>query len=43
VRVKENEKDRPSIKRFGPLAMLAFMGFAMSAALLGLSIYYEDG
>ncbi|KAK5233066.1 hypothetical protein LTR47_005930 [Exophiala xenobiotica] len=23
--------------------MLAFMGFAMSAALLGLSIYYEDG
>ncbi|EXJ83076.1 hypothetical protein A1O1_06694 [Capronia coronata CBS 617.96] len=43
VRVKENSKPRPSIKRFGPLALLAFAGFIMSAALLGLSIYYEDG
>ncbi|EXJ54597.1 hypothetical protein A1O7_09938 [Cladophialophora yegresii CBS 114405] len=43
VRVTENDKPRPSIKRFGPLAMLAFLGAAMSAALLGLSIYYEDG
>lgn len=43
VRVTENDKPRPSIKRFGPLALLAFLGMGMSAALLGLSIYYEDG
>ncbi len=43
VRVTENDKPRPSIKRLGPLAMLAFLGMAMSAGLLGLSIYYEDG
>lgn len=43
VRVRENNKPRPSIKRFGPLAMLSFLGMAMSGALLGLSIYYQDG
>ncbi|EXJ69474.1 uncharacterized protein A1O5_07510 [Cladophialophora psammophila CBS 110553] len=43
VRVRENNKPRPSIKRFGPLAWLAFLGAVMSGALLGLSIYYEDG
>ncbi|KAH0848933.1 hypothetical protein FOPE_03217 [Fonsecaea pedrosoi] len=43
VRVRENDKPRPSIKRFGPLAWLVFLGAAMSGALLALSIYYEDG
>jgi hypothetical protein len=43
VRVTENDRPRPSIKRFGPLAMLAYVGALMSAGLLGLSIYYEDG
>ena len=43
VRVRENDKPRPLIKRFGPLAFLAFSGMAMSCALVGLSIYYEDG
>jgi hypothetical protein len=43
VRVRENKHARPSIKRFGPLAMLAFMGAAMTCTLLGLSIYFEDG
>lgn len=43
VRVRENERPRPSIKRFGPLALLAVIGFALSAVLLALSIKYEDG
>ena len=44
VRVIEDDtKDRPSIKRYGPLALLAFLGFAMSATLVALSVYYHDG
>ncbi|KAK5212213.1 hypothetical protein LTR41_002455 [Exophiala xenobiotica] len=43
IRVKENDKPRPSINRFGPLAFLAILGTAMTCALLGLSIYYKDG
>jgi len=44
VRVREHDKlPRPSIRRFGPLAFLAFLGFATSVTLLGLSIYYKDG
>jgi hypothetical protein len=42
VRVVE-KMPRPSIKRYGPLAALAFLGFAMSMTLLALSIYYRDG
>jgi hypothetical protein len=42
VRVMENENDRPSIKRFGPLAMLAFFGFTLSIALLVLSVVFRD-
>jgi hypothetical protein len=38
----ENENDRPSIKRFGPLAMLAFFGFTLSIALLVLSVVFRD-
>ena len=36
-------KERPSVKRYGPLAVLAILGFAMSATLFGLSLYYHDG
>lgn len=44
VRVEEDERvPRPSIKRYGPLAILAYLGFAMSAALFALSLYYHDG
>lgn len=44
VRVEEDETlPRPSIKRYGPLAILAFLGFAMSATLVALSIHYGDG
>ncbi|KAK5401665.1 hypothetical protein LTR06_011029 [Exophiala xenobiotica] len=43
VRVRENNNPRPLIKRFGPLAMLAFLGFTLSVTLLGMSIYYNDG
>jgi len=43
LRLRENDKPRPSIKRFGPLALLAFGGALMSACLLALSIYWEDG
>ena len=44
VRVSENDDmPRPSIKRYGPLAMLVYLGFGMSATLVALSIAYEDG
>jgi hypothetical protein len=44
VRVTEDDsKPRPSIKRYGPLAFLAYLGFAMSATLLGLAFKYKDG
>lgn len=44
VRVDEYEHlPRPSIKRYGPLAMLALVGFAMSVALCVLSLHYGDG
>lgn len=44
VRVEEDEKlPRPSIKRYGPLAGLAVLGFAMSVTLFALSLYYHDG
>lgn len=44
VRVDEDETlDRPSIKRYGPLAILALLGFAMSITLFALSLYYDDG
>lgn len=43
VRLIENDKPRPSIRSFGPLAVLAFIGFCMSAVLLALSLYYNDG
>jgi hypothetical protein len=42
VRVRENERPRPSIKRFGPLAILALIGFALSVTLLVLSIVLKD-
>ena len=42
VRVIEREDlPRPSIKKFGPLAIVALFGFFMSATLFGLSIYFE--
>jgi hypothetical protein len=43
VRITENSRPRPSPKRFGPLSLLSFLGFSLSCALLGLSIYYNDG
>jgi hypothetical protein len=44
VRVTEDDtKARPSIKRYGPLALLVFLGFGMSLTLFALSVYYEDG
>lgn len=44
VRVEEDARlPRPSIKRYGPLAILAFLGFAMSVALFALSLAYDDG
>jgi hypothetical protein len=44
VRVTENDaRPRPSVQTIGPLTFLALLGFAMSAALLGLSIRYRDG
>lgn len=44
VRVEEDTRlPRPSIKRYGPLAFLAFLGFIMSATLFALSLYYKDG
>lgn len=44
VRIEEDhELPRPSTKRYGPLAMLAYLGFAMSATLFALSIVYNDG
>jgi hypothetical protein len=43
VRLIENDKPRPSIRRFGPLAVLAVLGFCMSVILVGLSFYWEDG
>ncbi|RMD44554.1 hypothetical protein DV735_g579, partial [Chaetothyriales sp. CBS 134920] len=43
VRVTENDKPRPSPKRFGPLAILALMGAVLSLALLALAILYKDG
>jgi len=43
VRLFENDKPRPSIRRFGPLAVLAVLGFCMSAVLVALSFYYNDG
>lgn len=44
VRVTENDKlPRPSVRTLGPLTGLALLGFTMSAALLGMSIYYKDG
>lgn len=43
VRLSENDKARPSIRRFGPLAWLAFLGFCMTAILVGLSFYWKDG
>lgn len=44
VRVEEDDDlPRPSIKRHGPLAILALLGFAMSASLFALSIAYNDG
>jgi hypothetical protein len=42
VRVTENERPRPSIKRFGPLAILAFIGFTLSITLFVLSIVLRD-
>ena len=42
--VQEDESlPRPSIKRYGPLAILAVLGFAMSLMLFVLSFYYNDG
>lgn len=44
VRVEEDrDLPRPSIKRYGPLGLLAMLGCAMSCALFGLSIAYNDG
>ena len=44
VRVTENDKlPRPSVRTLGPLTGLALLGFTMSLALLGMSIYYKDG
>ena len=44
VRITEHEKHkRPSVKRGGPLMLLSLIGFTMSATLLGLAIYYQDG
>ncbi len=44
VRVTENDAlDRPSVRTLGPLTGLAFLGFAMSAVLFGVSIHYKDG
>jgi hypothetical protein len=44
VRVTEDVNlPRPSVRTIGPLTGLALLGFSMSAALFGLSIYYKDG
>lgn len=44
VRVDEDDTlPRPSTKRYGPLAILAFLGFCMSATLFALALYYNDG
>lgn len=44
VRVEEDhDKERPSTKRYGPLAILAVIGFIFSATLLGLCFRYNDG
>lgn len=44
VRVTEDEsRPSPSVRTMGPLTGLALLGFSMSAALFGLSIYYDDG
>lgn len=42
VKILENERPRPSIKRFGPLAILALIGFTLSLTLLVLSIVLKD-
>lgn len=44
VRVDEDElKPRPSIKRYGPLAILSLIGFVMSVLLFAFSLYLSDG
>ena len=41
IHVTENEdKERPSPRRFGPLALVAMVGFAMSMTLVGMSVYF---
>lgn len=41
--IEDDSKARPSIKRYGSLAFVALLGFAMSVALLVLSFYHRDG